>query len=445
VGSFRLERAASVVAVALGVLTAGLDMCSVPLDSLTHQAGTGGPLADTLVAMVAVVPATAVGTLLAARRPRNPIGWLILVVEIIGFSPTSEYLVLDYRLHRGTLPLGGLAVVFQEFWPILLFCIALLLWIFPDGTLPRGRWRHPAVVLVATGLLVSLAASTSGLLAVAEHDVRIKANGDLANPLPTALLVLSVVVIVATVVSWVIWLVIQIPSYRHASGERRQQLKWLYSGATVFVASLIIGVFVSPLLLREAPGWGTQPVVNAVTNLASAALPVSIGVAVLKYRLYELNRIISRVVSYTVITALLAGVFAGLVLLATRVLPVRGSVAVAVATLVIAALFNPLRRRVQRAVDRRFNRSRYDAEALVAAFTARLRKSVDLDAVRDDLLGVTESAFQPAHVSVWLAPAPAGHQDRVLAQVGVAPAPGPVCPVPDKSAWSGGQDLRGPD
>jgi hypothetical protein len=135
-------------------------------------------------------------------------------------------------------------------------------------------------------------------------------------------------------------------------------------------------------------------------------------VAVLKYRLYELNRVISRVVSYTLITALLGGVFAGLILLADRVLAVKGSVAVAVATLVIAALFNPLRRRVQRVVDRRFNRSRYDAEAVVAAFNARLRQTVDLDALRHDLLGVTDDAFQPAHVFVWLAPAPAGEQER---------------------------------
>jgi predicted PurR-regulated permease PerM len=137
------------------------------------------------------------------------------------------------------------------------------------------------------------------------------------------------------------------------------------------------------------------------------------GVAVLKYRLYELNRVISRVVSYTLITALLAGVFAGLILLATRVLPAKGPVAVAVATLVIAAVFNPLRRRVQRAVDRRFNRSRYDAEAVVAAFNARLRQTVDLDALRHDLVGVTQEAFQPAHVSMWLASAPA-EQNRAL-------------------------------
>ena len=126
------------------------------------------------------------------------------------------------------------------------------------------------------------------------------------------------------------------------------------------------------------------------------------GVAVLKYRLYELNRIISRVVSYTLITALLGGVYAGLILLASRVLPSRSSVAVAVATLVIAALFNPLRKRVQHAVDRRFNRARYDAEAIVAAFSGRLRRTIDLDTIRGDLVGVVHEAFQPAHVSVWL-------------------------------------------
>ena len=136
--------------------------------------------------------------------------------------------------------------------------------------------------------------------------------------------------------------------------------------------------------------------------LGTAALPVCMGVAVLKYRLYELNRVISRVVSYTAITALLDGVFAGLILLATRVLPVKGSVAVAVATLVIAAPFNPLRRRVQRAVDRRFSRARCDAEAIVGAFSARLRRTIDLDTIRGDLVGAVHEAVQPAHVSVWL-------------------------------------------
>jgi hypothetical protein len=387
-------------------------MAEVPMDSLSHAAGTGGPLVDTLTTAVGVVPATVVATLLAARRPRNPIGWLLLAIIIVGFNPSSQYIVLDYRMHHGTLPLGWVAVVLQECWPLFLVFIAILLWIFPDGRLPSGRWHRWSVLLVIAGLLIGLAASSSGLLAVMEHNVRVKASGDLANPLPGVLAVFDAVVIVATVVSWVAWLAFQIPTYRHADGERRQQLKWLYSGAGLFVVWVIIGVFIVPVSMGEAPGWGTQPVVGALTTLGTSALPICLGVAVLKYRLYELNRVVSRVVSYALITALLAGVFAGLILLADRVLAVKGSVAVAVATLVIAALFNPLRRRVQRVVDRRFNRSRYDAVAVVAAFNARLRQTVDLDALQHDLLGVTDNAFQPAHVSVWLAPAPAGGQDR---------------------------------
>jgi len=185
------------------------------------------------------------------------------------------------------------------------------------------------------------------------------------------------------------------------SGVHRQQLKWLYSGAAIFVFAYF-GVFLATLAVKAIPGWNNQSVTNVLAFLGTAALPACLGVAVLKYRLYELNRVISRVVSYALITALLAAVFAGLVLLATHVLPFKGSVAVAVATLVIAALFNPLRRRVQRAVDRRFDRARYDAEAVVAAFTARLRQTIDLDAIRGDLVGVVQEAFQPAHVSVWL-------------------------------------------
>jgi len=212
-------------------------------------------------------------------------------------------------------------------------------------------------------------------------------------------------VIAGTLVSWAAWLAFQIPAYRHASGVHRQQLKWLYSGAVIFVTAFT-GVLAATLAVEEIPGWGNQSVVDALAILGTAALPVCMGVAVLKYRLYELNRIISRVVSYTLITAVLGGLFAGLVLLATRVLPVRGSVAVAAATLVVAAVFNPLRRRVQRAVDRRFNRARYDAEVVVAAFAARLRRTIDLDTMRGDLADVVHEAFQPGHVSVWL-PGPA--------------------------------------
>jgi hypothetical protein len=393
---------APVAAVVLGVIMLGLGAASVVLDSLTHQPGTGGPTADAFITAAAVVPVTAVGTLLAARRPRNPIGWMLLAITIVELSPTSQYLILDYRMHHGTLPLGWMAVVLEECWPMFLVLITLLLWLFPDGTLPEGRWHRAAAVAAVGWLLVGLATSSRGVLVAAGGDVRIQANGDLANPVPGAGRVLSVVLIVGTLASWTAWLVFQVPAYRRASGDRRLQLKWLYSGAAIYVAALVIGVFIASAVLGAVPGWANQSGIGALTTIGTAALPICMGVAVLKYRLYELNRVISRVISYTVITAVLGGVFAGLILLATRVLPVKGSVAVAVATLVIAALFNPLRRRVQRAVDRRFNRARYDGEALIAAFTARLRRTIDLDAVHDDLVGVVHEAFQPTHVSVWL-------------------------------------------
>ncbi len=394
-------RTAPAAAVALGVVALGLGAGSVVLAHLTHQPGTGGPVADAFIAAAGVVPATAVGTLLAARRPRNPIGWLLLAIIIVEISPAGQYLILDYRMHHGSLPLGWLAVVLEECWPMFLVSVTLLLWLFPDGTLPAGRWHRAASAGAVGWLLVGLVTSSRGVLVAAGGDVRIQASGSLANPSPAAFRVLDVVVVAGTLVSWVAWLAIQIPTYRHASGVYRQQLKWLYSGAAIFVFAYF-GVFIAALAVDAIPGLSNQSVTNVLVIFGTAALPACLGVAVLKYRLYELNRVVSRVVSYALITALLAGVFAGLVLLATHVLPFKSSVAVAVATLVIAALFNPLRRRVQRAVDRRFDRARYDAEAVVAAFTARLRQTIDLDAIRGDLVGVVQEAFQPAHVSVWL-------------------------------------------
>jgi len=202
------------------------------------------------------------------------------------------------------------------------------------------------------------------------------------------------VVVLAVWTSWLVWLAIQVPRYRRAAGERRQQLKWLYSGAAVTVACLAIVVMV--------PTSGSWSVIGDAFGVGTAALPVCIGVAVLRYRLYAIDRIISRVISYAIITAVLAGVFTGLVLLATQVLPVKSPVAVAAATLAVAALFNPLRRRVQRTVDRRFNRARYDADLTVAAFASRLKDAADLDSVREDLATVVQKALEPAHISVWM-------------------------------------------
>jgi hypothetical protein len=383
--AWRSRRVVPVVAVAFGVLTLGLDLASVPLDSITGSPGPGGELADWLTTAVGVVPAVAVGTLLAARRPRNPIGWILLAIFLLAAAPVSDYAILDYRMHHGTLPLGWVAVVLGSAWPIFLALIAILLWVFPDGQLPPGRWRRVSVILVAAGVVLGLAASAKGAVAAAGHDIRIGAGGNLTSPATGVLAVLPKVLVLGFLASGLTWLVVQVPRYRRAAGERRQQLKWLYSGAIVFVLSFFI------------PG----PVANNLIGpFGAAALPVCIGVAVLRYRLYAIDRIVSRVISYTLVTAMLAGVFAGVVVLASDVLPFKTPVAVAASTLAAAALFNPLRERVQRAVDRRFNRARYDAEAVIAGFTARLRGTVDLDTVQGDLVDAVHRAFEPAHVSV---------------------------------------------
>jgi len=300
-------------------------------------------------------------------------------------------------------------VIFEELWPLFLVFVAILLWMFPDGKLPAGRWRRPSVILLVSGLLLGVAASSSGVVAVARGDVRITATGDLVNPPGGWFVIVDIAVIALSLAAWLAWIVIQIPTYRKADGERRQQLKWLYSGAAVTLVAFVFGVFVVPVVTGHAPGYPNNPVISALVVLAVGAMPASLGVAVLKYRLYELDRIISRVVSYTLITAVLVGFYTGLVLLTTHVLPFKSAVAVAACTLITAALFNPLRRRVQRLVDRRFNRSRYNAEAVVAGFTARMRQTVDFDAVRDDLVGVVHEAFQPTQVSMWLVEAGSGH------------------------------------
>jgi hypothetical protein len=395
------RRVAPVLAVGLGLVALGACVADVAVpEALRQPAGPGGWVADWVVTSAVALAGTALGTLLAARRPGNPIGWLLLILLLLTASPADGYAIVDYRTHHGTLPLGWVAVLFIG-GPLITVLMALLLWLFPDGRLPGGRWHLLAVVLVTAGVAVGIATTVGpGLVAAARHDVHIDAGGNL-YPVSPAWTIAANVTNTAAVASLLGWLALQVPRYRRAGAERRQQLKWLYSGAAVFVAVLIVSA-VGPYAIGETFG-SDGPLVNDSIQVAASVMLVCIAIAVLKYRLYAIDRIISRVISYLIISAVLAGVFAGLVLLATAVLPFQGSVAVAGATLVAAALFNPLRRRVQHAVDRRFNRTRYNAEAVVAAFTSRLRQTVDFDAVQGELLYAVHRAFQPTHVSLgWV-------------------------------------------
>jgi len=346
------------------------------------------------VGVVIVLTFAGVGLVIARRQPGNPIGWIMVaftLVYILG-AVASDYAVLYYRLgHRG-LPLAPLALLLSAVQAPSFAMFPVVILLFPDGRVSGRRWRWAVRAyagLVAFVLAVILAAAVAAL---AGHDVRLDSRGNLtssghlagwlANP-PGWLIAPVIAAIVIIGLSFVGY---QVLSWRAAEGDRRQQLKWLACGGAVAAASLILA---------------------AVLGLAGllaglAALPVSIGVGILRYRLYDIDRIISRTLAYTLVTGVLAGVYAGLVLLATRVLSLHTPVAVAAATLAAAALFNPLRVRVQRVVDRRFNRARYDADQTVAAFAARLKDAVDLDSIQDDLAGVIHQALEPAHMSVWV-------------------------------------------
>ncbi|HEY6314064.1 MAG TPA: hypothetical protein VIY52_25160 [Streptosporangiaceae bacterium] len=385
-------------AIALGVLAFALNIAALVLVASEDKT------APQIVRLTALLPTLAVAMLVAVRRPGNPLGWLMLGCGVL-FSlqaASVAYSVLDYSHHHGTLPLGRLAIALQPTWAGGLVLVAGILWLFPDGHLPAGRWRRVGGTLFTAGLLFGAAMFVPSIMAAAAGTVRVDADGTPASIEHPAGSVLGWVIVenigfFALLISWVVWLAVQVPKYRRSSGERRLQLKWLYSGAAVFIVCLGFGLF------QSNNATGLAAVVGAVLGVGIAALPLALGIGILKYRLYEIDRIISRTLAYAIVTGLLVGVYAGLVLLATHELPLNSGAAVAGSTLAAAALFNPLRKRVQRLVDRRFNRAQYDADATVAAFAGRLRESVDLASVQNELTAAVDQAFEPTHVSVWLA------------------------------------------
>jgi hypothetical protein len=382
----------------LGSVAVALLAASIPLSIFAHL------VADGVVALVIGVPCTAIGFLVARRQPGNPLGWLFLVIAIFLFLPTvgADYAYLNYELgHR--LPFASVGLAVDGVWTegLALFIVAILL--FPDGRLRSRFWRWALRVWCAAFgvLLIGLAAATGGALAA--HPVRVDGTGGLtAVDDPTGWFAVtnhgSLVVLLALSVGFIGR---QALSWRRSSGERRQQLKWLASGAAVSIAGLVLAIIfaTSSSSVTTVAQW-----VGTVGWFGLAALPVSIGVAILRYGLYEIDRIISRTLAYALVTGLLIGVFAGLVLLTTDVLSLSSPVAVAASTLAAAALFNPLRRRVQRVVDRRFNRTRYNADRTVAAFAARLKDATVVTAVRDDLTDVVRQTLEPAHISLWVTP-----------------------------------------
>ena len=371
--------AGSVALIGGGVALAYLNRQLVPA-SLT------GWTVSNISAQVVNVAVPVAGFVLASRRPENRIGWLFLVAGLtLGLSGFSD----QYALHAlvavpGSLPAGrAFGWLLNAIWMVPIATLAFLLLLFPTGHLRSRRWRLAAWFVGGAFALI-----TVWLLIVATQwwAHPFSSSGHLTGL--TALLVhmTGFLISAALLVSGAALVV----RFAKSSGEERLQLKWCATAAL-----LLVVVFVASIWLNSAA-------VNVLQSLAFLCLYTAIAIAVLKYRLYDIDRIISRTLAYAIVTGLLVGVYAGLVLLATEVLQLKSPVAVAGSTLVAAALFSPLRSRVQRTVDQRFNRARYDADQMAAAFAARLKDAVDLDAVQADLASVVQRALEPAHVSVWM-------------------------------------------
>jgi hypothetical protein len=388
---------------ALWVLTVLGLLATVWLDRLLRQAGrpdltalpaSGVPLA------VAEVSAVTVGAVLAGRRPAHPVGWLLVGLGLSVGVHDLTYAYTRYGLvaRPGSLPAAGyLAGLNNGVVVAWIACAGFVLLLTPTGRLPSPRWRWWARVAAAAPVLWLLGSVVDPAPLRPEYPQIDNPLGVPALSGPLAGLWLAALVVLVALVVAAGSLVLR---FGRSRGTERQQLRWLAWGATLASAALVVAI--AGLVLDN-----DFTLLNLALGVCAALLPLATGAAILRYRLYDLDRIVSRTLAWTLLTLLLALAYAAVVLGLGRLLPQGSSLAVAAATLAVAALFQPLRRRIQQAVDRRFNRRRHDAARLIEAFGARLRDQVDLDAVGGELLAVVDQTMQPTRASLWLRP-PAG-------------------------------------
>jgi hypothetical protein len=403
--------AASWLAWALAALCVVMFVASVVLYVLARSSQeaptTGGALSDLLI-FITFLAFPIVGALIAPRHPKNPVGWICLAVghfwmlillgdSIPGFGPYS--VTIDALTQAEWVPPVGLLGIY-------------LILLFPDGKLPSRRWRPLAwfsgVVMVLASLGITFAPGP------------LEGHPGVRNPLglegapwvadaTLGIILLLPLCILASASSLVM-------RYRSSGGEEREQIKWIaYSASVVGLLSLITMVSslfspLSPLAWFAAgtPLW--LGLLQHAVLVSFGGVPIAVGFAVLKYRLYDIDVIINRTLVYGSLTTLLAAVYFGGVTATQAIYRTltgqeqQPQLAIVISTLVIAALFTPLRRRIQGFIDRRFYRRKYDAAKTLEDFSAKLRDETDLDALSDDLVGVVRETMQPAHVSLWLRP-----------------------------------------
>jgi hypothetical protein len=399
-GRSRPRRWRAVLAWALWALALLGIAAIVWFDQLLRQAGRVDLVqlnASAVPFLLALVSAPTVGAVLATRRPRHPVGWLLLSLGVsIGLSGFLDgYAPYGLLARPGSLPAARWPAIYSPAVTVAgIACLAFMLLLTPTGSLPSPRWRWWARVTAAAPVIFVVALTL-------EPEPLDPAYQSVTNPLGLQALQLPIAItdVVAsgiTVAAVVVGALSLGVRFRRARGIERQQLRWVALAALLVTMTILVvlaGMALgNPLLII----WGA--------GVSFAILPLAIGAAILRYRLYDLDRIISRTLAYGLLTLLLGGGYAVVVLGLGQLLGRDSSLVVAAATLAVAAAFQPARRRVQQVVDRRFNRRRYDAAHTIAAFSARLRDQVDLDTLTAELLAVVDQTTQPTQASLWLRP-----------------------------------------
>jgi hypothetical protein len=399
----------SVCGLSLVLTVLGLLLLVVSQSPVGAPVYAGAPVFDYwLVNTVIAVSFSAVGAVIAPHFPtQNPIGWIFCAIGLLAGARlfVAEYAVVTLLAEPGSVPSilpggGALAWVSSWLWAPHIGLFLFLALLFPDGRPPSPRWWPftwlIGVAVVVGAVAVALWPETAAGFDLANYPIGIEVATEAVNPVETILYTLALVVMSSLLVR-----------LRRSKGVERQQVKWFAYAAAVLAISAILAYVVSETMGIRWLGWAS----SVLVMISVVGLPVAVGIAILRYHLYNIDLIINRTLVYGSLTAVLAGLYFGSIVvlqLLFRALTGEGSQLVVVAsTLAIAALFNPLRRRIQGFIDRSFYRRKYDAVKTLAAFSVKLRDETDLDALSEDLIEVIEETMQPAHVSLWLRPDPA--------------------------------------